>query len=818
MQSNPTFRRLIPHLIAVGIFIVISSLFCYPVLQGDKLLSHDTYSWMGMSKESRDYYQQTGENSFWANNMFSGMPQSLIFVSSKGNWFQKLNTFVMGNSINDPVVNPIRFFLFAMIGFYILMCSLKAPRWLNIIGAIAFAFSSYNPIIIAAGHGTKMLDIAFLPGLMAGIIWAYQGKYWKGGITAAIFLSVFIMQGHYQIIFYSLFLIAAMVIAAFVMAVRKKKIRQFLIASAMLALIACLVAGTNTTPLMMTQEYNKYSMRGGESELTNAGKEKKGGLDKTYAFTWSNGIEETLLIMVPNLFGGTMQDAMYWGAQQEDGTGTPIYFGAIICFLTILSLSVIRSRQKWWFAGISVFFMMLSWGKHFPVLNYFLFDHFPLFNKFRSPNMAMAIPSIIFPMLAMWGLKDFFEEKYSKEELWKKLKLSLIITGGLLLVILISTQTILSYKGAIDDRIFGNNTAALETVKEERQSAAAGDAFRGLLFVLLSGAALWAYTKGTIRKEYAIAGLGLLIAFDEIPVANRYLNKDNYTDEMQYEAHFIPRPADAQILKDPDPYYRVFDVSTRTNTGDQRNVFNDASSSLFHKCIGGYHAAKLEIYQDLIEHQIGNLNSAVLSMLNTKYIIQDGPNGQAVASQYPLACGNAWFVSEIKWVKNADEEMNSLNAPSLANPLDSTMGKFQPLKTAIIRESFKNDMKDIATGKDSASAIKLLKYSPRRLEFESKNAQAGLAVFSDIWYPEGWTATIDGKKVPILRADYVLRALQVPAGDHIIKFSFDSKTYYKGERIALICSILLLLFIIAAAFFLWKKREKAEPVPVSSKK
>jgi len=810
MQSNPRFQKLVPHLVIIGIFIAISFIFCYPALQGDKLLPHDTYNWMGMSKESRDYYQKTGENAFWANNMFGGMPQAMVFVHFNGNWLGKLNEFLTGTSIDDPVINPARFFLIAMISFYILMCALKASRWVGFIGAIAFAFSSYNPIIIAAGHVTKMLDIAFLPGMLAGIIWAYKGRYWIGSVVTVVFLNLFIMQGHYQIIFYSFFLIAVIIISYLIVALQKKKVKQFFIASALLAAIAALSAGSNIGPLMMAQDYNKYSMRGGESELTNTGKEKKGGLDKGYAFAWSNGVEETLLIMVPNLFGGTMEKGLYWGAQQEDGSGTPIYFGAIICFLTILALLVIRSKQKWWFVGAAVFFIMISWGKNFPALNYFLFDHFPLFNKFRSPNMAMAIPSVIFPMLAIWGLKDFFAEKYSNEELWKKLKLSLLITGGILLLILISTQTMMSYKGSIDNQIFGNNTAALEQVKEERQSAAAGDAFRALIFVLLTGGTLWAYAKGRVRKEYAIAGLALLVAFDEIPVAGRYLNKENYIDEMQYEASFSPRPADAQILKDPDPYYRVFDVSTRTNTGGQRNVFNDASSSLFHKTIGGYHAAKLEIYQDLIEHQIGKLNAAVLAMLNTKYIIQDGPNGQAVASQYPFACGNAWFVSGIKWVKNADEEMSSLDAPSLADPQDTTKGNFQPLKTAIIRESFRNQMKDILTGKDSASAIKLTKYSPRRLEFASKNTQAGLAVFSDIWYPEGWTATIDGKEVPILRANYVLRALQVPAGEHIIKFSFDSKAYDKSERIALICSIILVLIIIAGIYFSLKG-EKQEP-------
>jgi hypothetical protein len=618
MQSNARLQHLKPHLLILGIFVLLSFVFCYPVLQGNKLLPHDTYSYLGMSKEARDYYQATGENALWANNMFSGMPQTMVYVHSDKHLLQKVSYLLQGHTEGEPH-NPAIFFLLAMVGFYVLMAAMKVPKWLGAIGAIAFAFSSYNPIIIAAGHATKMLDIAFLPGVMAGIIWAYKGRYWLGAIVTGVFLSFYINEAHYQIIFYSLFVVAAMIIANFITAIKNGRLKQFFIASAILAGVAALAAGTNATRLMMVPEYNKHSMRGGASELTNPEKQKDGGLDKSYAFSWSNGIEETLLIMVPNLFGGTMEGALYWGAQQEDGVGTPIYFGAIICFLFVLATLVIRSKQKWWIVAVAAFFIMISWGKNFPALNYFLFDNFPLFNKFRSPNMAMSIASVLFPLLAMWGLKEFFSDHYSAEERWKKLKTSLMITGGLLLVILIAAQTMMSYKGAIDSQIFGNNMAKLDEVRDERKSVATSDALRALFFVLLSGGVLYAFIKGMLKKEVAIAGLGILVILDILPVANRYLNSEDYIDEMTYEAYFTPRPADAQILKDPTPYYRVFDISTRTNVGQSRNVFNDASSSLFHKNIGGYHPAKLEIYQDLIERQIGKLNSAVLNMLNSRW-------------------------------------------------------------------------------------------------------------------------------------------------------------------------------------------------------
>jgi hypothetical protein len=810
MQSNARLQHLKPHLLILGIFVLLSFVFCYPVLQGNKLLPHDTYSYLGMSKEARDYYQATGENALWANNMFSGMPQTMVYVHSDKHLLQKVSYLLQGHTEGEPH-NPAIFFLLAMVGFYVLMAAMKVPKWLGAIGAIAFAFSSYNPIIIAAGHATKMLDIAFLPGVMAGIIWAYKGRYWLGAIVTGVFLSFYINEAHYQIIFYSLFVVAAMIIANFITAIKNGRLKQFFIASAILAGVAALAAGTNATRLMMVPEYNKHSMRGGASELTNPEKQKDGGLDKSYAFSWSNGIEETLLIMVPNLFGGTMEGALYWGAQQEDGVGTPIYFGAIICFLFVLATLVIRSKQKWWIVAVAAFFIMISWGKNFPALNYFLFDNFPLFNKFRSPNMAMSIASVLFPLLAMWGLKEFFSDQYSAEERWKKLKTSLMITGGLLLVILIAAQTMMSYKGAIDSQIFGNNMAKLDEVRDERKSVATSDALRALFFVLLSGGVLYAFIKGMLKKEVAIAGLGILVILDILPVANRYLNSEDYIDEMTYEAYFTPRPADAQILKDPTPYYRVFDISTRTNVGQSRNVFNDASSSLFHKNIGGYHPAKLEIYQDLIERQIGKLNSAVLNMLNTRYFIQDGPSGQAVASApNPQACGNAWFVSEIKWVKNADEEMAALNAPSLMNMADTSQGNFQPTHTAIMRDVFKNDLKFSNFGKDDAAGITLTKYSPRRLSYESKNTQNGLAVFSDVWYPDGWTATIDGKEAKILRVNYALRALEIPAGNHKIEFEFNSTAFDKGESISLIANLIMIVIIGLGIYFIYKKGSNGE--------
>ncbi len=428
--------------------------------------------------------------------------------------------------------------------------------------------------------------------------------------------------------------------------------------------------------------------------------------------------------------------------------------------------------------------------------------------------MALGISSVIFPMLAIWALKDIFEEKISKEELWKKLKISLIITGGLCVVLLISTQTLLDYKGARDAQMEQQYQGEIgkelvKALREDRAAAATSDAFRSLIFVLLAGGILWAYSRNKAGKNTAIAALGILVLIDIIPVAHRYMNETDYVDTEEYQAaNFQPSPTDAQILQDKDPYYRVFDL-----TGDP---FGDSKPSYFHKSIGGYHGAKMQIYQDLIENQLGKLNGAVLNMLNTKYFILPAQNNQAVVQRNPQALGNAWFVSEVKWVKSADEEMLALNAPAINNPMDSTAGKFNPAQTAVLRETHKNVMGNYTFGKDSAAYIKLAPdgYSLRHLKFESNNTKDGLAVFSDIYYPLGWKATVDGKETPIVSADYVLRAIKIPAGKHTIEFIYeDTPALIKGEKLTLLGSIMVTLLIAAGLYVTFFKKGDPEPEP-----
>ena len=642
MAATSNTRQFLPHALIIGIFIILSCIFCYPAFQGNKILPHDTYSWICVSQESRDYYQETGENAFWTNSLFGGMPVALLDLHPETNWYSKLGAAIQNYTNGEPT-NPVFYFIIAMISFYTLMLSLRVNKWIGAAGAIAFAFSSYIPIIAAAGHNTKLLDIALLPGLLAGMITAYRGKYFQGAALAGLFLALFLYAGHYQIIYYAIIVIAVMVIAFLVQAIRNGQFKRFLLASLSLAVTAAIASLTSATPLITAYAYNAHSIRGGTSEL-HAKSAEGGGLDKDYAFSWSNGIGETFCILVPNLYGGStaenigedshlgealsgmgaqpyMIDQMtthantYWGPQPF--VSGPVYFGAVVCFLFVLSLCAIRSKHKWWAAGVALFFILLSLGSHFQALNYFLFDHLPMYNKFRTPSMALSIPLLIFPAMGAWGLCELLNGHYNKEEIWKKVRTALVITGGLCVLILISAMMFMDFTGERDQAMqqqYGQaGEQIMRAIREDRSAMAMKDAFRSLVYIALAALALWAYAKNKIKSQFAVLALGALITIDEVSVAKRYLNSDSFLDEITYEQQFAPRLVDQQIMKDTDPYYRVMDLSDGGN-----GPFNNPKPSLFHKMVGGYHPAKLEIYQDLIEHQLSNLNYPVLNMLNTK--------------------------------------------------------------------------------------------------------------------------------------------------------------------------------------------------------
>lgn len=828
MQTQKGFKKLLPDLIAIGVFLVLAAFFCMPALKGNRIAPHDTVGWLYMSKEARDYAQETGENPGWTNNMFGGMPSDLIFTKAKGNYLYKAGDFIQMQPA-DFMVNPIGLFFVAMLGCFLLLRAMNVNTLVSAAGAIAYAFASYHPVIIVAGHITKMLDLAHLPGLIAGIILVYRQKYWQGILTTVLYFSFVMVAAHFQIIFYSIFLIVAIVLYFLVAAIRKQQLPTFLKSSGILLACAAVVVLSSYLALKGTSNYAKYSIRGGTTELTinkqTNTQTKDGGLSKDYAFAWSNGIGETFCLIVPNLYGGSSGETLsessnygealntlgvpyqqveqmvsraptYWGPQTS--LSGPVYVGAIVCFLFVLSLFVIRSSLKWWIAGAGLLFMMFSWGKNFEGLNYFLFDNFPLFNKFRSPNMAMSLVALVFVMLGFWGLYEVFSGKFSKEELLKKLKLSAYITGGIVVLIIIATQTMLDYKGLSDPMIeqnFGEHgNTILKALRNDRSSMALKDSFRSLIFIAIAIAAIWAFLKEKISKTVAIAIVGIASAIDVMGVASRYIGEENYMDEFTIEQQFFtPRPVDAEIMKDPDPFYRVMDMTI--------DPFNDGKASYFHKTIGGYHPAKLETYQELIEVHIGKLNSAVMNMLNTKYFIvapqQQGAQPSIMPN--PTALGNGWFVDNIKYTKTADETMLAMEAPSLSQPAqDSAAVAFNPAQTAIIRDNEQAGIGSAQFNKDSSASVQLTNYVLNHTTYETNNPNDGFAVFSEIFYPENWKALIDGKETKIYNVNYVLRGLKIPAGKHKVEFIYSDENFKKAESISVIGSILAVLLVLGA--------------------
>lgn len=833
------FKRNTQNIWIILAFLLISLMYCLPQLQGKKLSVHDTISWESMAHETLSYNEATGKQALWSNSMFGGMP---VYTYA----MEGVKNFIVPVQINlEKILSiPAAFFFYAMLCFFILCNSLKIDKWLGAIGAIAYAFASYNAVIISAGHNTKMFSIGFLPCVLAGFIMIFNGRRLIGAAILAFFFTLMLSWAHYQMIYYTGILLLFAGISIAIQEIKKGNYKNLVI-SGLVAVGAMLLSfGPSLPSVLTTAEYTKYTMRGGASELKQlkGGAEKKsGGLDREYAYRWSNDIGETFCLLIPQLYGGSSgqnigtdskyyetltsigvpeasaeqmaeQAPTYWGTQPF--LSGPVFFGAIVCFLFVLGMMVIESPNKWWIFSLSLIAILMSLGKNLPALNNFLFDHLPLYNKFRVPSMILVLPQLLFPFLGIWALNDILKDGVNKEALWKKIKMATIITAGLCLLIAIGSNFLFDFKSAGDAQLAeqftksANNNAEIgqkivKAIMEDRASMAMRSGFYSAFLIVAVAGLLWAFLNNKLKKQMVIAGIAFLVAIDLIPTAHTYLNDKNYVDASDYENQFTPRSVDTEILKDKDPYYRVFDLS--------RNTYNDAVQAYFHKCVGGYSPSKMESYQDLIDvHLSGPYNGEVLNMLNTKYIIfNGGQNGEAVFQPNPNTCGNAWFVNSVKYVNNADEEMKAMNAPAIGDTVQMP-NAWKAAQTAIIRNTFAPTLNNATSfNKDSAASIKLTQYGLDDLTFVSQNNQEGLGVFADIYYDKGWKAYIDGKESPIVKANYVLRALKIPAGKHTITFEFRPATYYKSNNLAMISSLLVYLLIGAAVFMTFKK-EKTE--------
>jgi hypothetical protein len=814
-QAN-TFQLLLPHLVALGIFALTTVLYFSPMLLDNKVINqNDIIQWKGMSKEVTDYHNATGENTLWTNSMFGGMPAFQISLMYEGNLLQYIDKIL---GLGFP--HPSQLLLIAFVCYYVLLTVLRLNPWLAIGGALAFGLSSYNLILLEAGHTSKLHAIGLMPLTVAGIWLLREGKYSWGAVLTAMGLSLQILANHLQITFYLFLLIVIYAIVELIYAVREKNYRNLLFSGAIAVVCALFAVISNASLLWSTLDYTPSTIRG-PSELT-SNQQSAGGLDKDYAMTWSYGKLETLTLLIPNAYGGSSQARvgqqsnygellkqynvpsgqmnnylnnapMYWG--DPPFTSGPVYAGAFICFLFLFGMLVIRERWKWWLLSVSVLAIFLAWGKNLMWFSDLFFYYFPGYNKFRTVAMSLVILQVTFPFMGFMLLSKIIKGEYDKDYLISKLKLSVYILGGLCLLFAIAGSVFLSFKGINDQKI---QKEIIDAVIADRKVLLRMDALRSLVIILTGAALIWALLKEKINRKLFIGATALLIFIDLFTVGKRYLNEDNFISKSDYNRNFEPTATDQLILKETSKNYRVFNLT--------RDPFTDSRTSYFHKSLGGYHAAKLRRYQEIIEHQLTKsdttnpsgfpFNKSVVDMLNTKYIIyKTGEQEQVFPNTEAL--DNAWFGKNVQLVDNADAEMQALNS-------------FDPAATVIIDKRFAPQIKGFSGSYDSSATIGLQSYAPNHLIYKSKSSHEELAVFSEIYYQPGWDAFIDGKKTEHFRCNYILRGMRVPAGEHTIEFKFEPASFYTGEKIAMAGSGIILLLLLGVAGMTLKNRRQLE--------
>ncbi len=820
------FKSLIPHSIVVAIFLVLSFLYCKPVLDHKILLQHDMVQASGAAQEATQFKKETGRMPLWTNSMFGGMPTYTI----KGE-FPKSYTSRLSSYLTYILPLPVNLIFWMLVGAYIMLIVLGFDPWLSAIGAVGFAFASYNIIIIQAGHVSKVVAVAYCPPLVAGIVLLYRGRFLLGALVTSFFAMMELYANHIQITYYLLIGIGVLVLYYLLISIKEKKILQFIYASMIALSIGILCIGSMASRFWTTYEYTKYSTRGPSELKSSSAQAKIGGLDRDYAYSWSYGIVETFTYIIPNFYGGSSEGKLneksnvyttmvengvpksaakdfvqniggyggqlYWGEQSS--TSGPAYMGAIFCFLFLLGMLVIQDKIKWWILGVIVLFSMMAWGKNLEWFNYFLFDHFPLYNKFRAVTMIHALVSIFIVWVGIWGTKEILSGKLTNEEIEKKLKISTGVFSAIFILFLLIGSSVMDFQkisetvdatGKIaqtsDDyfksvlmQVTQNEKLSediFQSFIEDRISLFKMDALRSLVLVLLAAITIWLFVRKKINYQLLLSITAVLVLFDMWAVCKRYLNDEDFKNERKALETFEPTPADLEILKDTDANYRVFNASVST--------FNDATTSYFHKSVGGYSGAKMKRVQDVIEQHISNNNMAVLNMLNTKYfIVQQQKNTAPVAQRNPDALGNAWFVQNINWVNSPDEEIAGLKG-------------LNPKTTAVVNVQYKDALKSInVRGTDSLANIQLTSYAPDDLVYQSKTTSPQLAVFSEIYYNSGlgWNAYIDGVPTNHIRVNYILRGLNVPAGNHKIEFKFEPRSYILGENISMLCSIILFI-------------------------
>ena len=779
------FSKAKPHIIIIVLFALISFAYFSPIIEGKRIDGHDVKTWIGMSKEISDFRDSSGNEALWTNSMFSGMPAYQISVKYSSNLVRYIDKVI---SLGFP--RPANLLFLYLLGFYLLLLSLKVDYRVAAVGAIAYAFSSYFFIIIQAGHMTKAHAIAYLPMVVASVIYTYRGKLLLGGTLTALTVALELYSNHLQITYYLIFILIFIGLYQLFQDYKSKNLSSFFKRSGVLILAALLGTGTCFTRLKTTMDYGKDSTRG-KSELTSNIENKTKGLDKDYATQWSYGIAETMTLLIPNFHGGASQGELstnsetynalkrspnakkiikslplYWGDQPI--VSGPTYAGAIVIFLFLLSLFLLKGRFKYWILSLTVLSIFLAWGKNFMPLTELFLDFFPGYNKFRAVSMILIVAEFTLPLLAFLALNNFIFSDTDKLSKQKSLKNAFFITASITLLFALVPNIFFDFIG-VNDSMLASNGWPVEALQSDRASMLSNDAWRSFFFILLAFLSLFFFLKHKVSSNNVILIFAVLLLFDMWTINKRYLNDSHFIRSSKVKIPYKASQADNFILSDNDPNFRVFNQSVST--------FNDASTSYFHKSIGGYHGAKLKRYQELIDSHISKGNMQVLNMLNTKYFILQ--NGKV--NRNPNVLGNAWFIKDTKIVENADDEILALN-------------NFDASSIAIIDKRFKSLIKEFSS--DSLSSIKLDEYQPNYLKYSSSSKENQIAVFSEVYYDKGWNSYIDGELVSHFRANYILRAMNIPKGNHTIEFRFEPEIFKIGERISLASSIFLIFSLI----------------------
>lgn len=819
MQISDKLKPILPHVIAVVIFAVISFAYFYPVMEGKVLKANDSTVSKINSKEIQDFRDKFGREPLWTNSIFSGMPAYLISTLYPGNLIKyvdaKLRYFKM----------PVSVLFISMLGFYFLLLAFGTDPWIAGTGAIGYGFSSFFFQVLVAGHNTQAIAIAYMAPMIGAIYFAYRRDALKGALLTALFLALEIQANHPQITYYALMCLLVFGIVEFIYSIRNKTIVKFLKTSALLIIPFIIAIGINFGSLYTTYEYGKYSIRG-KSDLTTENNNVTSGLNKDYITYWSYGVDETFNLLIPNYKGGGShpfdrssatykalaengnqaainQTQKYWGTQP--GTDGPHYVGSIVFFLFILGLIIIKGPEKWWLLAATVLSIMLAWGKNFMPFSNLFINFFPGYNKFRAVTMILVIAELCIPLLGFLALRDIFSRRTTGKDVLKALKIAAGITGGFIILVVI-------LPGIAGSFLNGNENEYPEWLKSamitDRKGLLRVDGLRSLIFILLSLGVILAFIFEKIKKEYALIIISLLVLLDLWTIDKRYLDADNFARQPMMQKEFTPSVADAYILNDHSQF-RVFNFA---------GGFNDNTpTSYFHKSIGGYHGAKMERYQELIdsciypelaafsaiaqksktveEYQdaLKNIPMPALNMLNTKYFIY---NPGALPLINPNALGNAWFAGKAVIAENSNKEI-------------SLVKTFTPQREAIIDAAFRDQILKTDYPVTSNEKIELMSYQPDELMYKSSSTEDKLAIFSEVYYPAGWKCYIDGKESKYFRADWVLRGMIIPSGNHEIKFIFRPTSYIVGNKVSFASSILLIL--LCGGYIFYRFRYKIKP-------